>query len=432
MEFELFLHGTPKGQDLWGKEEDRNYFTGFYNGSQDEQQFLIETRPSNKKCYYHYLVYKNMADSDGRSGAYFGLSIRLDVYCKNYANIYRILDYLYNSFVLSKILNVDGNRLRYAVYSFKEADDVAKVMEQTAIQLFQKGFKKEDFQPASDFPTPAGNTVKANLYECTQENVLAALKKYGKVAMSPFYPTRKEQTLEQQHQAQLQDMQKRCTVQIQSEREKADSEKAELRNQVAAEKKNVERIQADVQNQIAQATQDLQAKSQQLQQSLTQRESEAQKLNAEIARLKKRVDESQHSETVSKLVATIKDPINKLSQTMGHMFPDSDAPAASAMSRPSKSKSKQQETTPIGKNVPLINFFLLVCVILLLLWALFIKGPAADKTNMEKQAEPATEQPVTQPEQSQPMLEQSQPIPSEKSDTDEPAGQGDEQVSVDM
>ena len=113
MEVELFVHGVPSGEGFWGKEEDRNYFGTFYDHSSDEVKFLIQTRALKGKpyCYYNYLVYKtvgsqapNIVANDGRDGSYFGITLRLDAYCKDIVNMYRILDTVFNVYVMGNLL----------------------------------------------------------------------------------------------------------------------------------------------------------------------------------------------------------------------------------------------------------------------------------------------------------------------------------------
>ena len=78
MKVDLFVFGVPNGEDYWGPEEDRKYFGNFYDQSNDEVKFFIQTRLSGGKpyCYYNYMVYKshdsnisNVVAFDGRDGS---------------------------------------------------------------------------------------------------------------------------------------------------------------------------------------------------------------------------------------------------------------------------------------------------------------------------------------------------------------------------
>ena len=94
MDLEFFVHGVPNGQKIWGKKDDSLYFQSLYDNFDSVDKFLIELRTVNDKnyCYYSYLRYGNIVDYDNRPGAYFGLTIRLDVYSLDVIRLYQILD----------------------------------------------------------------------------------------------------------------------------------------------------------------------------------------------------------------------------------------------------------------------------------------------------------------------------------------------------
>ena len=90
MDLELFIHGVPKGQKIWGKaENDLAYIQNFYTQNNDETKFLVEIRSTKDTtfCYYSYLKYNNVVASDGRAGSYFGMTLRFDVYCADIVTI---------------------------------------------------------------------------------------------------------------------------------------------------------------------------------------------------------------------------------------------------------------------------------------------------------------------------------------------------------
>ena len=61
--------------------------------TKSEREYLsIEARKVSGKsyCYYNYLKYNNVTASDGRAGAYLGITLRFDAYYKDILNIYQI------------------------------------------------------------------------------------------------------------------------------------------------------------------------------------------------------------------------------------------------------------------------------------------------------------------------------------------------------
>lgn len=198
MKVDLFVFGVPNGEDYWGPEEDRKYFGNFYDQSNDEVKFFIQTRLSGGKpyCYYNYMVYKshdsnisNVVAFDGRDGSYFGLSLRFDAYCKDIMNMYRILDTIYNVYIVGDILKKEKSKLKYTIPNFSSVNGKLESIQNYSVQLIQNAFGAEDFTSLDNFTFNIGNVLKCNLYECSNDAVLIAIKQNGGLALSPYYPS---------------------------------------------------------------------------------------------------------------------------------------------------------------------------------------------------------------------------------------------------
>lgn len=207
MDIEIFVHGVPNGQSFWGKEEDRNYFGNFYGQSNsDAVKYLIQTRSSNGKtyCYYNYLVYQNVIGSDGREGSYFGLSIRFDAYCKDFIDIYKILDTVFTAHVQNKILKYQNGNYKYTIADFVNASDIMGKIKEAIWQLLQTTLTNESVCSLRGFTIGGGKLPTGNLYEATTNDVEATVKQYGMIALSPYYPTVREKGMAQQYDSKLQ------------------------------------------------------------------------------------------------------------------------------------------------------------------------------------------------------------------------------------
>lgn len=207
MDIEIFVHGVPNGQSFWGKEEDRNYFGNFYGQSNsDVVKYLIQTRSSNGKtyCYYNYLVYQNVIGSDGREGSYFGLSIRFDAYCKDFIDIYKILDTVFTAHVQNKILKYQNGNYKYTIADFVSASDIMGKIKEAIWQLLQTTLTNESVCSLRGFTIGGGKLPTGNLYEATTNDVEATVKQYGMIALSPYYPTVREKGMAQQYDSKLQ------------------------------------------------------------------------------------------------------------------------------------------------------------------------------------------------------------------------------------
>lgn len=207
MDIEIFVHGVPNGQSFWGKEEDRNYFGNFYGqNNSDAVKYLIQTRSSNGKtyCYYNYLVYQKVIGSDGREGSYFGLSIRFDAYCKDFAGIYKILDCIFTAHVLNKILKIQNGSYKYIIADFVSASEIMGNIKDAIWQLLQSTLTNDSICSLGSFTIGGRDLPTGNLYEITANDVEATVKKYGKIALSPYYPTVREKNMAQHYDSKLQ------------------------------------------------------------------------------------------------------------------------------------------------------------------------------------------------------------------------------------
>lgn len=317
MEVELFVHGVPHGEGFWGKEDDRNYFGTFYDHSTDELKFLVQSRMARGRqyCYYNYLVYKtvtsptpNVAAYDGRDGSYFGLSLRLDAYCKDVMNVYRILDTIYNIYVYGSLLKMERSKLKYTFSDFAQVDAKLRVMESEVIKLLRNGFTAASFVPLDGFANGNGNAKTYNLYELGDSDAMQVIKQTGKIVLSPYYPTMRERTMRQE-----------CDNRIVAVRQLCDRTQAELnaeKQKVAARDGTINQLQRDLQ----------------------------------------RAGQSQH---VGQLVATLRVPMTELSQALNAI--DSNAyEGKKGTSQPSLLKK-------IAMLAPVCNFVLLLAIFVLVI-----------------------------------------------------------------
>ena len=350
MEVELFVHGVPNGQAIWGKEEDRNYFGGFYDNSSDEVKFLVQARAPRGKpyCYYNYLVYRS-ADSpspnviayDGRSGSYFGITLRLDAYCKDVMGMYRILDTIYNVYVLGHILINEKSKLKYTTPDFQSVSNALQTIEKEIIQLIQIGFSSENFISLDGFATLGDNCPRVNIYDCSPDNVFSMIKQYSCIAVSPYYSNSRETQIQQQCKAQIETFQQQCKAQIEAAKRqyetymKADSDdKAKINNSLTAAKKKVT----------------------QLQNELNQKDDTIIQLKAEKSQLQSEIKNIDQGKKIDQIIAPIREPISQLSAAINRISP---APIDSAEYEHKKTPSRSKKIRAI---LPLVNFCLLLAI----------------------------------------------------------------------
>lgn len=121
MDAELFVHGPRHA--FYGKQEEAAYSTLFDDSSiTDEVRFIVEIRKGNDNklyTYYSYCRYGNVTDIDGRSGAYLGITLRLDVYYTNLRAIYTILDATFYRGVVELLVKKVPTGFQYIVSNFE-------------------------------------------------------------------------------------------------------------------------------------------------------------------------------------------------------------------------------------------------------------------------------------------------------------------------
>ena len=332
VDFELFVHGVTNGEDFWGIDEDRAYFGNFYNSCTDEVKFFIQVRTSNGKpcCYYHYLVYKNIISS--REGSYFGMTIRLaGCYCKEFANMYRLLDVIYNCDVKGKLLQKTGINLKYAVSRFSDADNNIKDIE-NFIQnnIIEKFCSNDSFISLNDFdfPMDGSNVVKVNLYDCTEENVMDIVKQNGCIAISPYYLNKRESKMENAHNEQMQARQKQYEEQKQKYDEQKRRDLQEYQT-LSGQKKELETSLYSAQDEISQLKKKIKDK------------------DSEIQNLRKNYD--LNKDEISKKVSTIEKPLSDLVRLLKPNMPDAKD------SEFTKESSKKPSNTPKRKEFSIIK-----------------------------------------------------------------------------
>lgn len=211
MDVEVFIYGTPIGNCFYGKADEKIYFDTFYN--RDKANYLsvkIRKAGDNKVyCYYNYLVYQNVIGKQGRPDSFFGITLRLGAYCLDIQNIYRILDTVFNSYVIGGLLESVGSNHKYIVDNFDDTSKL-KFIEDSLISLFSQTFNGKSgicFTTIDNtFTFEGGKLYTLNLYDYSDENIFQFIKETGQIRISPYYPTIEIGRRQQQHNKHLEEI----------------------------------------------------------------------------------------------------------------------------------------------------------------------------------------------------------------------------------
>lgn len=219
MNVELFVHGVPMGAGFWAKGDDeRAFFSTFYNDSLfDENKLLVQVRKLDGKpyCYYSYMVCKDVVSFEGRKGSYFGLTLRFEGYCKDIIRTFKILDDMYSVYVLGTVLKQNETVLKYEVHDFESVGKQLESMREMTYRLVIDAFSDDSFVSLDDFSLSDGTYSTFNLYDCDNDSLMSWMKKCGQIAVSPYYPSKKEAVIAKQYEAKIQDVQQQYEKRLQ-------------------------------------------------------------------------------------------------------------------------------------------------------------------------------------------------------------------------
>lgn len=232
MDVEVFVHGVPHGEDFWGKDDrERKFLSTFYSGRSDALKLVIQTRKLENKLYtyYSYIVGKDVQDFLARPGSYFGLTIRLDSYYKDFSQFFYILNLVFQKTILDVILKKNGNGFQYKVSKFADAkiSDIASCIVNLIATYCKEGKVSNLSNVVGSMPGK-----KLNIYDASEQDVKDAIQKGATVSLSPYFPTKgqieKEMNYEKQKaslQAELENQKANVKTQIEMTKKQKDIEK---------------------------------------------------------------------------------------------------------------------------------------------------------------------------------------------------------------
>ena len=194
---EFVFHGVPQGFDVWGTSGD-SYYESFYNildtFKNAQSAFVVEIRKdSNKFCsYYSYIRPQNVIAGGGRTGSYFGMSLKVEGnYCTDVHSLFNLFDTIYTQKISGRLLSNNENSERYLIANFKDVDGELTEISKLAISQIVANFEG-DFEVIDSTFTKqnASKSVYYNINDVNCETFFNATKIYGKVYVSPVYTSK--------------------------------------------------------------------------------------------------------------------------------------------------------------------------------------------------------------------------------------------------
>lgn len=194
---EFVIHGVPQGYDSWGATGDRYYETFYGIGDLckgAKTAFVVEIRKDSKSfcAYYTYVRPLNVVAYGGRTGSYFGMSLKVvGQYCTDVYSLYQLFDKVYEEKIVGTIIEKSGNTEKYLVASFSDADDSLKAIAQLADNQVKTVFSGDfDDIDASFTKQYATSSIYCNLDDVNSEAFFNTTRLYGKVFVSTEYKSK--------------------------------------------------------------------------------------------------------------------------------------------------------------------------------------------------------------------------------------------------
>lgn len=322
MKINFYIHGVPKGQEIWGSEQDRDYIKSFYSVSYNENvRFLIEVIPAKKKIFYTYLRCNNVYGSENRKGSYFGITISFDgVFCTDNGSLYTLFEQIFNHRIVGLILLKQGENYRF---SNATLDNQAKELEQIKNLFVQQlDSFNDDFESIDNsfVTTSNGQTAFYNTNEVDSSIFFSTLKKTLKISVSPEYPTK-------------------------------DNQIATLKKQVEPERLKNKQL-SDENAQLKQQLDSANATNKRYFTELTQLKTDKQKvddenknLRADNASLKTELERNKAKSSIERSVTQIRQPLEDLLKGVRKLTPNYHTPIEDT-----QTKQKHHQETDDNKN----------------------------------------------------------------------------------
>lgn len=386
--YSIIFHGVPQGHDVLGGAGDR-YYESFYGIGDSfkgaKTVFVVEIRRdiSGLCSYYSYIRPQNVVAQGGRSGSYFGMSLKVEgMFCADVYSLFWLFDKIYEEKILGTIIQRSGNTEQYTISSFADADSSLNSIAQLANSQIRTNFESDFEDIDSSFTKQYATTsVYYNLDDVNSESFFNATRIYGKVFISPEYASKdarissltvsdkKYQALKIDYEKQIADLQNENSL------------IPGLKNQLSGLQKNYETLQGQYQE-IQNRASSLKSTSAALEQQLNN-------ARLEVDRLKK-------SSNLEQVVEKLEPSLKELLGVMQSIKPSFESPTQFASSMHENESTRGHHHTHLKhhkgelcgfmKYLPYIVGVLLLLILLFLLWRGIMSDMRVKKIQNEKAA----------------------------------------------
>ena len=245
LNIDLVVHGVPMGQKMWGaKHEEELFFSSFYGAQWQETEVLrVETQTFGNvtNCYYSFV--KGKCDSNGRSGSYFALTLRMNCFYADVQNLYNILKAAYAKMCVGMCLQESNGVLKYTVSDFSSKENEFLNLQKQLRGYIENFSVESDLMSLAEFnKASTGNCI--SLKDCVKANALK-LAKLGSFKVSAYYLSASDQNTLNKYRAELDSTKKKASEELDAQRQSYQSQIAEQEKKFNSNIESIRKENAD-------------------------------------------------------------------------------------------------------------------------------------------------------------------------------------------
>lgn len=283
----LYVHGVPMGHKTWGVlGEDDNFIANFYSFKWPAKELMqVDIMECKGKVYSYYTFVKgqNVMGYDNRTGSYFALTIRMDAYYADLQNMYKILSAAYEKMCVGRLVQEQGEGIKFIVQDFAVLDNELKGMENRIISYIGEFSNNNDLVSFSGFKTNGQQAAQTeNLLECDNAKALNTVKATGKISVSPYYPSKEVKELISKNEDEMQKLRQMTSQQINEAHEKASQQIRNIESKAKEDIASVRRQASEEMTRLKSQYSSVDKQMYELEQKLKQEKERSKQLQKEL------------------------------------------------------------------------------------------------------------------------------------------------------
>lgn len=379
----LFVHGVPMGQKIWGpKGDDQRYLSSFYGPKWDTPEIMkvdMVTFGGIAYCYYSLVKGLNVCDSQGRAGSYIALTLRINAFYGDVQNMYGILKAAYEKMCVGLCVQESNNVTKYLIADFQAVDSQLKNIESHIINYISEFSVDDDIVSLSGFSVNSQSaSPNVNLHECNKRAAIDSMKKYGKLMVSPYFLSATAANTVAKYKAEIaatkQNAQQEIQIQQKASQEKIASAVSEAQAKISSvtmqSQENLRQCKEQARLQVEQARIENDRKMSELKQSYASVDEKISRLNQTISGRDNEISELKKlNQQTEKELKWRNSDVKKLEEKINKLQDDVSSLHGNSIGHPAKQTKKKYV---FDKKI-LIAFFviLLIAVLVYLLMGNF-------------------------------------------------------------